>query len=258
MLPMTFQRELEFVRRIAAEAGELALRNRTQGFSQETKSDLSPVTTADRANEQLISARIEEAFPEDGILGEEGAVRESHSGRRWIVDPIDGTRDFVRDIPTWGVLIGLEADGEVVAGACNLAAVGQLYSAAKGGGAYCNGARIGISSITTASQSLVCLTAFSSMHKQPFAGGLIPWMGQFWAVRSLGGCMDAIAVCSGRAEAWIEGEVKPWDLAALKIIAQEAGAKFFNFDGRSSIYGGNCVITVPALEAEIRKFLGCA
>ena len=82
-------------------------------------------------------------------------------------------------------------------------------------------------------------------------------MSQFWAVRSFGGCLDAMCVAAGRAEVWIEGEAKPWDFAALKVIAEEAGARFFNFDGGSSIYAGNGVITVPSFEAEIRTFLGC-
>jgi len=80
-------------------------------------------------------------------------------------------------------------------------------------------------------------------------------MSQFCAVRAMGGCLDAMCVAAGKAEVWIEGEAKPWDFAALKVIAEEAGARFFNFDGRSTIYAGNCVITVPSLEAEIRAFL---
>src|SRR5215470_6892791 len=144
---MKFEKELQVARAVAQQAGELALQNQARGFETESKPDLSPVTSADRANEQLICSLLEAAFPEDGILGEEGAAKESRSGRRWIIDPIDGTRDFVRGIPTWGVLIGLEADGDVVVGACNLPALGELYSAARGAGAYRNGAPIRISSI---------------------------------------------------------------------------------------------------------------
>lgn len=256
---MTFEKELDIAREVARQAGELALRNQAGGFEAETKSDLSPVTSADRANEQLMCSLLEEAFPEDGILGEEGAARESRSGRRWIIDPIDGTRDFVRGIPTWGVLVGLEADGDVVVGACNLPGLGELYSAARGSGSHRNGSPIRISSIATPKNAVFCLDAFNNIHRHPFGTRLIPWMSQFWAVRSFGGCLDAMCVAAGRAEAWIEGEAKPWDFAALKVIAEEAGARFFNFDGNSSIYGGNCVITVPSLEAVIRSFLGpCA
>ncbi len=253
---MRFEKELEVVRTVADQAGRLALENWARGFEAETKPDLSPVTTADHANERLISRLLEEAFPDDGLLGEEGAKRESRSGRRWIIDPIDGTRDFVRGIPTWGVMIALEAEGEVVAGVCNLAALGELYSAAKGLGAFRNGLRIHVASAKPVDQALICLTAFNSLEGRPFADRLTSWLARFWAARSMGGCMDAMCVACGRADAWIEVEAKAWDLAALKIIAEEAGARFFNFDGKASIYGGNCVITIPALEDEIRKFLG--
>jgi histidinol phosphatase-like enzyme (inositol monophosphatase family) len=252
---MRFEKELDVARKVAAEAGRLALEHQARGFESEAKADLSPVTTADRANEELICRRLEEAFPEDGVLGEEGARRESASGRRWIIDPIDGTRDFVRGIPTWGVMLALEARGAVVVGACNLPALGELYSAATGIGAYRNDSRIHAAAAKSPDQAVVCLTAFNNLRGQPFAERLIPWFAQFWAVRSMGGCMDAMCVCSGRADAWVEVEAKAWDLAPLKIIAEEAGARFFNFTGESSIYSGNCVITIPSLEAEIRKFL---
>ena len=252
---MRFAKELDVARRVAAEAGRLALEHWARGFEAETKDDLSPVTTADRATELLIVQRLAEAFPRDGVLGEEGAVREPRGDRRWIIDPIDGTRDFVRGIPTWGVMLALEAEGEVVVGACNLAALGELYSAAKGLGAYRNESRIRVASAKTPDQAVLCLTAFNNLRDCPFAARLLPWLEQFWAVRSMGGCMDAMAVASGRADAWIEVEAKAWDLAPLKIIAEEAAARFFNFNGESSIYGGNCVLTIPALESEIRRFL---
>src|SRR5215471_18634050 len=113
MLP--FQRELDVARNVAEQAGRLALRHQASGFDAEDKPDHSPVTSADRASEQLMGSLLEAAFPEDGILGEEGMAKESRSGRRWLLDPIDGTRNFVRGIPTWGVLVGLEAGGDVVA-----------------------------------------------------------------------------------------------------------------------------------------------
>jgi histidinol phosphatase-like enzyme (inositol monophosphatase family) len=253
---MRYEKELEVARYVAEQAGQLALENQARGFEAETKPDASPVTTADRANEQLITSLLEEAFPQDGILGEEGAARESHSGRRWIIDPIDGTRDFVRGLPTWSVLVALEAEGEVVVGACYLAPLEELYSAAVGMGTFRNGSRIHVAPAKTMEQALLCLTAFTNVARREFAGRLIPWMSKFWAVRSMGGCMDAMSVVCGRADAWIELDAKAWDLAPLKILAEEAGARFFNFDGKSSIYGGNCVMTIPSLESEIRGFLG--
>jgi histidinol phosphatase-like enzyme (inositol monophosphatase family) len=252
---MPFEKELEVARNIAAQAGRLALENQARGFESETKPDHSPVTSADRANERLICQLLEQAFPDDGILGEEGASREARSGRRWIIDPIDGTRSFIRSIPTWGVMLGLEAEGEVVVGVCNLAALGELYSAAAGLGAYRNGAPIRISQVKTPGQALLCLTGVDKVMRFDFGNRMFPWIRQFWSVRSMGGCMDAMCVASGRAEVWITLEAKAWDLAPLKVIGEEAGARFFNLDGKSSIYGGNCVMTIPPLEAELRSFL---
>lgn len=239
---------------IAYEAGNLALENQHRGFEIETKSDDSPVTSADKANERLIVSRLSEAFPDDGVMGEEGAQRESRSGRRWIIDPIDGTRDFLRGLPVWAVLIGLEADGDVVAGACNLPVLGQLYSGARGAGAFCNGARIHASRVTHPSEAVMCLCGWDQMREQKFSTGLVDWLVQFWAVRNMGGPLDAMCVASGHADAWIEVRAKPWDLAPMKVIGEEAGARFLNLDGGSSIHGGSGLVSTPGLEAEIRRF----
>ena len=116
---VAFEREVALAAEMAEEAGALALEYQRRGLTPETKEDESPVTAADRACEKLIVERIGREFPEDGVSGEEGANQESRNGRKWIVDPIDGTRDFVRGIPLWAVLIGFEQDGEVVAGAAH-------------------------------------------------------------------------------------------------------------------------------------------
>jgi len=253
---MPFEKELEAAQRIAAQAGQLALNNHKRGFESEIKPDDTPVTSADRENEKLISELLERVFPDDGLLGEEGTLREGRTGRRWIIDPIDGTRSFIRGIPSWGVLLALEAEGKVVVGACDLAPLGELYSAAMATGAFCNGKRIHCSAVQSSAQAMLCLTGFDSVARQNWGRHLLTWLTRFWSIRSMGGCLDAMCVASGRAEAWISMQAKAWDLAPLKIIGEEAGARFFNFDGNSSIYGGNCVLTIPALEAEIRRFLG--
>jgi histidinol phosphatase-like enzyme (inositol monophosphatase family) len=253
---MRFENELNVARSIAAEAGRLALENRAKGFETEIKPDDSPVTSADRANERLITKLLGEAFPEDGLLGEEGAARESSNGRRWIIDPIDGTKSFIRAVPTWGSMLALEQDGKVVAGACNLPAIGELYSAAEGLGAFCNGKRIHCSTAKQIEQSMLCVTGIDKIMRHPWGGEFIPWISRFWSVRSMGGCMDALSVAAGRAEVWISMEAKAWDLAPLRIIGEEAGARFFNLDGKSSIFGGNCVLAAPGIENALRGFLG--
>lgn len=253
---MSFEKELDVAVRAAAAAGETALRYRREGVSAEEKDDLSPVTAADRECERVIAATILATFPDDGLLGEEGASRESSNGRKWIIDPIDGTRDFVRGNRLFANLIGLEVDGEVTVGVVNLPALGELYTAVRGQGAWHDGKRLHVSSIASPRESVVCLSSLNSAMWKPYTARVIDWLGNFWAMRSLGGCGDAMLVAAGQAEIYMEPRVKEWDMAPLKIVVEEAGGRFFNFDGGSSIYGGNCVCCAPGLEEEVRRFLG--
>jgi histidinol phosphatase-like enzyme (inositol monophosphatase family) len=251
----TYEKELSFGREIAKRSGELALRYREGNIGVEIKSDESPVTIADKECEKLIVGAIAETFADDGILGEEGATKEATNGRRWIVDPIDGTRDFIRGTRAWSVLIGLEEAGEVVAGFAYFPSTGEMFSAAKDCGAYWNGNRMQVSEISQRSQALICVNGFSLINKYPFAGELLKYLEDFWTVRSMGGCLDAMLVATGRADAWIEAQAKPWDLAPLKIIAEEAGAVTFDFTGKDTIYGGNYAMCTPGLAADLKRFV---
>jgi histidinol phosphatase-like enzyme (inositol monophosphatase family) len=252
-----YSSELEFARRIARRAGEIVLGYWKQGVKAESKADKSPVTIADKESERAIARALEETYPDDGILGEEGSAKKSRSGRQWIIDPIDGTRDFVRGNHAWAILIGLEDAGEVVAGVSYLPALSEMLVASRGAGAFSNDAPIRVSGVSDPSQAVLCLNGFNAISKFPFAPRLIGWMQQFWAVRSMGGCLDAMLIAKGQADLWIEPAGAAWDFAPLKIIAEEAGGRFFNFDGRASIYGRNCVVCTPGLEAMAREFIGC-
>jgi histidinol phosphatase-like enzyme (inositol monophosphatase family) len=235
-------------------AAELALRYQPN-IVAETKPDKSPVTKADREGEQMIARMLSDAFPDDGLLGEEGARAESRSGRRWIIDPIDGTRDYVRGNPLWANLIALEAGADIVVGIVNLPALGKLYSGTRGSGAFCNGSRIQASSKATIEESVLCLNSYDKMAKSPLREQLLDWMARFWAVRGLGGAADAMMVASGQAEVWIEPGASPWDFAPLKVILEEAGARYLNIGGGSSIYAGSGIGCVPGLEPEVLRFL---
>jgi histidinol-phosphatase len=250
-----WSKELEVAIEAAQKAAHLALRYQPD-IVAETKPDKSPVTRADRECERLIAGLLADAFPEDGVLGEEGARAESRSGRRWIIDPIDGTRDYVRGNPLWANLIALEADNDVVVGVCNLPVLGKLYSGSRGGGAHCNGSAIHPSAKTSVSESVLCVNGYDRVGNSPYCGRLLDWMGQFWAVRGMGGAADAMMVASGQAEIWLEPSASPWDFAPLKVILEEAGARYFNNDGGSTIYAGNAVGCAPGLELEVRRFLG--
>jgi histidinol-phosphatase len=249
-----WSKELELAMEAAKKAAELALQYQPN-IVAETKPDKSPVTQADRECERMIARLLSDAFPDDGILGEEGARAESRSGRRWIIDPIDGTRDYVRGNPLWANLIALEAGDDVVVGVANLPILGKLYSASRGGGAHQNGSRIHASAKTSVEESVLCVNGYDKVTQAPFRDRLLDWMARFWAVRGLGGAADAMLVASGQAEVWIEPSASPWDFAPLKVILEEAGARYLSMDGGSSIYAGNGIGCAPGLEQEVWHFL---
>jgi histidinol-phosphatase len=253
---MAFEREVEFAKLVAQEAGALAIDYQRRGVTAEAKADDSPVTAADRACEKLIVDRITLEFPADGVLGEEGGRHPSRSGRKWIIDPIDGTRDFVRGIPLWAVLIGLEQDGEVVAGVAHSPKQGLLLWAAKGQGAWADGSRISVSGKSEPGEAVVAFNGFNKAGITHFAPRVLPWVQQFWAVRSLGGAVDAMLVAQGKADVWIEPNGAAWDLAPFKILIEEAGGCFASFQGESTIYGGNAYACTPGLEDRVKELFG--
>ena len=257
---MTFQRELEAARDLAWRAGQQSLQYMMQGVAAEDKSDDSPVTIADREAEKLFVAGLQAAFAGDGLMGEEGASKEGAGGRRWIIDPVDGTRDFVRGNRLWANLIALEVDGVVELGVATFPALDEVYWAVRGQGAWrARGSRLERlhhSSIGSIRKAVLCANRMQDGLIVPYSAKLLNFMSRFWAVRSLGGAMDAMFVCSGAAEVWLEPACKPWDLAVLQVIAHEAGCRFFDYHGKDHIYGDNAVICTPALEGEVRELLG--
>ena len=251
---MSFGKELDLARRTARRAAELAMGYQAAGLRTDYKSDHSPVTSADRACERLIAAALEEAFPEDGLLGEEGASKESRNGRRWIIDPIDGTRDFIRGLPLWCVMIALEEDGEVKAGVVHLPMLGHTCWASRGDGAFRNGVRIRASSVASIAEAVLCPNGLNRASGTPYGKALLEWAASAWSVRCLGGTPDAMMVAAGEADVWIEPQVAPWDLAAPQVILEEAGAAFFDFQGERTIHSGSAVGCAPGLASDVKTF----
>ncbi len=251
---MRYEREVEFARRAAALAGDNALRIRASGIVADQKPDLSPVTNADRDNERLIRELIESEFPEDGILGEEGARKASASGRRWIIDPIDGTRDFVRGNRFWCILIALMEDDESVVGVAHFPKLDETYWAARGQGSYRNGERLHVSAVDQLESAVLSPNGLHAVAAEPYAPRLVDFMSRFWAVRSVGGGLDAGLLASGLVDVWFERKAEPWDLAPLQVIIEEAGGVYFAMDGSRRCDAGNAVACTPGLEREVREF----
>jgi histidinol phosphatase-like enzyme (inositol monophosphatase family) len=253
---MSYQREIEFALGVARAAGENAKRIRAHGVSAEVKADASPVTIADRENERLVREAVEREFPEDGILGEEGASKAGSNGRRWIVDPIDGTRDFVRGNRFWCVLVGLEDGGEPVAGVAHFPMLDETYWAVRGGGAYLGAQRLRVSDIQSVGQCCFSPNGLHLKEAQPYLMRVMELMQRSWAIRSFGGAMDACLLAAGKVDVWFEPKVEVWDLAALKVIIEEAGGEFFAVDGSRRIDRRTAIGCTPGLAAAVREAFG--
>ncbi len=253
---MNYQREVEFARRIAVAAGENARRIRAHGIEAEAKADESPVTVADRDNERLMREAIETEFPEDGILGEEGSSKAGTSGRRWIVDPIDGTRDFVRGTRFWSTLVALEAGGESLVGVAHFPLLEETYWAVMGGGSYLHDERLRASPRTKVSECSFHASGLQLAAARPYIATVVGLMQRSWSVRAHGGALDACLLAAGKVDIWFEPKVAIWDVAGLRLIIEEAGGVFFALDGSRRIDRGSAFGCAPGLAGEVRRTFG--
>jgi histidinol-phosphatase len=246
---------LAFAVDCAQRAGALTMTHYQTRFATELKADHSPVTAADRAAELLLRELIGGRFPDDGIMGEEfGALREG-ARRRWILDPIDGTRSFVRGVPLFGCMVALEEDGEAILGVLHFPALNETVCAERGQGCWWNGKRAGVSGTAELKDALLLTTDVASMEAQPGASGWYALRAQAGTTRTWGDCYGYALVATGRAEIMIDPVASVWDTAALQPIIEEAGGVFTDRKGRRTHAGGSAIATNAALAAQARKFL---
>jgi histidinol phosphatase-like enzyme (inositol monophosphatase family) len=238
---------LDFTVRLAREAGEITRGYYQRACAAERKRDGSFVTAADREAERSVRRSIEAAFPADSILGEEEGERVGTSNRRWIIDPLDGTYSFVHGVPLFGTLIGLEVDGEVLVGAANLPALGELIYAARGLGCFWNGEPARVSSTRLLDEALLLSTDFGTCARYGFGAAAERLQSRAAARRTWGDCYGHVLVATGRADVMLDPVMNVWDCAALQPIVEEAGGTFTDWGGRRTIRGGNAVSTNGAL-----------
>lgn len=226
----------------------------------ERKRDRSPVTAADRGAEEFLSRALREAFPGDGVLGEEFGEVASTNGFRWILDPVDGTKSFVHGVPLFGTLVGLEQNGAVVAGVCRIPALDEVVYAAVGHGAWWQikegeprAARV--SSVSTLEQSVLCFTEVEGYLQIGRMDAFDQLCRRAHMVRGWGDCYGHILVATGRAEVIADPITNAWDVAALYPILKEAGGSCTNWDGSSNIHGGSGVSVNAALRDEVLAIL---
>ena len=248
-------RELQVAREAVVRAGRITLQYFRKGVDVERKPDQTPVTIADRRAEESLRTALRDAFPHDGFLGEEYGEEAGTSGRRWIIDPIDGTQSFIRGVPLYGVLVGLEEEGRCVVGICGLPALGQTYWAAEGEGAWCDGERIAVAPTTDLAQATLLTTDARPAHYGDKHPGYERLLRATARQRGWGDCWGYALVASGAADVMVDPLLNPWDAAALVPIVEEAGGAFFAWSGEVSIYAGSGIAAPRALRDPVLALL---
>jgi histidinol-phosphatase len=226
----------------AGAAGEVAMQYYRTGFDVTMKPDATPVTEADRGAERVIREVIGRAFPAHGYLGEEfGAVGEQMT--RWIIDPIDGTRNFIRHVPIWATLIALEDQGEVTVGVIRNPVTGDTLAARRGGGARLNGERVRVSTIDDLRQATLLHAGLKLLRATDYWDGFVRLVDITDRQRGFGDYLGYALVAEGKAEIYAETDLKAWDLAPCKVIVEEAGGRFTDFAGVPTIHSGTAFAT---------------
>ncbi len=247
----------EFAAELAWQAGKLTLRYFQTDLATELKADQSPVTEADREAERLMRQMIEARYPGHSILGEEEGESRPGASFRWILDPIDGTKSFVRGAPLYAVLVGLEREGQPVVGAVHIPALGDFLHAARGQGCLWNGRRARVSQTDALGEALLLCTDSESMERY----GRGPEYRRLAAAtkmqRTWGDAYGYVLVATGRAEVMLDPAMSVWDCAALLPVLDEAGGSFTDWRGTPTIHAGEAIATNGALlEAVLQTVRG--
>ncbi|MEL6188725.1 MAG: inositol monophosphatase [Myxococcota bacterium] len=238
---MSIEDALSLAREAVEKAGDIALDHFRRGVEVRAKADASVVTDADLAAEKAILDLIEDRDPGVNILAEESGIHDRGHARRWIVDPIDGTRGFTRGGELWGPLVALEEGGEIIVGAMALPVRGEIYWAARGKGAFKNGQPLRVSDVRTWSQATLSLGEATRLLRPPHREGVLALSDGAVSTRGLGDLAGVTMVVNGWAEAWIEAGVKPWDLAPSRILVEEAGGRWTTFAGDTDLTRGTAI-----------------
>lgn len=230
---MNLENYYHFCTSLAYRAGQITLGYFNTGIRPDFKPDDTPVTAADRAAETFIRAEIEKAYPTHAILGEEfGETTANGSAFRWIIDPIDGTKSFMRGVPLYAVLIGLEVEGQIKVGAAYYPGTSEMLAAYEGGGTWWNGRRAHVSDVDDLSQAYVCFTNVRNMAKHNRER---EWQAINEKAFSSRGWSDAygyLLVATGRAEVMLDPIMADWDCGPFPVILKEAGGYFGNWSGQ--------------------------
>jgi histidinol-phosphatase len=227
--------ELIFAKNLAKEAGEVMLKYFDGGQQRQVKDDGTPVTIADKKINTLVIERIQQAFPDDGIVGEEESTAEYGAGRRWVCDPIDGTNAYTWGVPTSMFSLALVDDGQPVLGVTYDPYLKKLYWGTKGGGSYCNDQKLQVSDEDFSTGIVAVTSDVKKIYAQPKYMGELIKRGTFLASFS-GAVYKACLIASGRLVAFTEPLLSPHDVAATQLIVEEAGGRVTALDGSKLDY----------------------
>ena len=253
---MDAQGLMQAAEEVARRSGDVALGFFRKGVTVDIKGDGTPVTVADQTAERTAREWLERHFPEDGILGEEFGETRPGARRRWILDPIDGTKTFIRGVPLWGTLVALAEGERILAGAAYFPPVGDMLVAAPGQGCWWNGQRTRVSQEADLSRALVLCTDPRFLAHPEWGSRWRTLASRASVDRTWGDCYGYLLLATGRAEVMVDEFLSPWDAAALQPIVEEAGGVFTDWTGARTSFGGNGIATNAALADPVRALLG--
>lgn len=240
------------------DAGDLALTLYHQGAGKraQKKPDRSPVTEADQAVEKALAAFVARRFPGARFFGEEhGGDAAAAEGLRFVVDPIDGTRAFLRGLPTWSVLVGIELGGAPIAGVAYMPAAGDLFTAVRGEGAYANGRPVRLSQVARLEDALVCHGGLAQFTDDGREGALGKLARASYTQRGLADFANYRALLLGQADAVVDPSIQPYDIAAAAVLVREAGGRLTSLTGEETLYGGGAITSNGLLHDELVALL---
>lgn len=247
-------RDLQLALELADAADAITMKHfQSATLAVRTKVDMTPVSEADEAVEKMIRERLAAERPDDGILGEEFGTS-GDAARRWIIDPIDGTKNYVRGIPVFATLIGVEENGKLLAGVVSAPALARRWWASAGDGAFCNGRQIRVSRIDKIAESHITYDSITDFDQH---GGAVPFLAlvrRCVRARGFGDFWAHMLVAEGAVEIAIEPAVAAWDMAAVQLIVEEAGGRFSDMRGNARFDGGSALSTNGLVHDAVLEF----
>ncbi|HEX7022581.1 MAG TPA: inositol monophosphatase family protein [Trueperaceae bacterium] len=254
-MPENLRHYLDFATQLAYDAGRLTLGYYQTGLRPDFKPDDTPVTVADRKAEELIRARIEATYPKHGILGEEYGDSQPDASYRWIIDPIDGTKAFLRGVPLYAVLIALEIEGISEVGAAYFPALDEMIGAASRQGCYWNGRPARVSQARDLSRATLAYTDVAGFAKHGRQAAFERLAAACYDRRGWSDAYGYALVATGRVELMLDPVVSPWDCGPFPPILREAGGTFGDWKGHETIYANEALATTRDLLPEVLRIV---